>query len=79
MVDYFFNTASPIVPEDDQTLYALTVTASGSGSVLKNPDQPSYPPGETVELTAVPDAGWTFEGWSVDGAAAGSAKRWWRA
>ena len=39
VVDYFFNTASPIEYEDGEILYALTVTATGSGSVQRNPDK----------------------------------------
>ena len=66
VVDYFFNTVSPIVPEDDALLYTAAVNATGSGSVSKNPDRTAYVPGETIELTAVPDAGWTFGGWSGD-------------
>jgi len=44
--------------------HALTVTVIGSGSVSKNPDQATYHYGDMVELTATPDAGWTFTGWS---------------
>jgi uncharacterized repeat protein (TIGR02543 family) len=43
---------------------ALTVTTVGSGSVSKNPDKASYVYGESVVLTAVPAAGWSFRGWS---------------
>src|SRR5207253_2818460 len=46
--------------------YALNVTTSGSGSVVKNPDQASYDHGTAVSLTAVPDTGWSFVGWSGD-------------
>jgi regulation of enolase protein 1 (concanavalin A-like superfamily) len=49
----------------------LTVSVVGSGSVTKNPDKVSYLPGEVVELTAVPAAGWSFGGWS--GAVSGTA------
>jgi subtilisin family serine protease len=46
--------------------YSLTVNTMGSGSVTKNPDQANYFSGTVVTLTAVPDTGWTFSGWSVD-------------
>jgi uncharacterized repeat protein (TIGR02543 family) len=48
------------------TQYSLTVNVVGSGSVTKNPDQSTYTSGVPVELTAVPAAGWSFSGWSVD-------------
>ena len=51
--------------------YTLNVTASGAGSVAKSPDQPTYAGGANVQLTATPQAGWSFVGWSGD--AAGSA------
>jgi len=65
IVDYFFNTESPIVPEDgsDAELFVQTV---GSGTVVKDPDLPSYPTGTEVELEAFPDAGWYFVDWSGD-------------
>jgi uncharacterized repeat protein (TIGR02543 family) len=51
--------------------YALDVTVSGNGSVVKNPDQPLYDYGTNVQLTAVPAAGWHFVAWS--GGATGSS------
>jgi uncharacterized repeat protein (TIGR02543 family) len=44
----------------------LTLTTTGSGSIVANPAQASYDEGTTVTLTAVPDAGWQFTGWSGD-------------
>ncbi|GAB3867890.1 hypothetical protein GCM10028824_11330 [Hymenobacter segetis] len=46
--------------------YSLTVTATGSGTVAKSPDQATYASGATVSLTATPAAGFTFSGWSGD-------------
>ena len=46
--------------------YTLTVHTSGSGSVTRNPDQPTYRYGDEVQLTAVPAPGWYFTGWSGD-------------
>lgn len=63
-IDYFFNTDSPIDPEDGPI--ALNVTTVGEGSVAINPNKPTYNCGEEVTLTATPDNGWTFAGWSGD-------------
>jgi hypothetical protein len=53
---------------------ALNLTATGStlnissehGSVQKNPAMTYYLPGEEVTITAMPDPGWNFTGWSGD-------------
>jgi uncharacterized repeat protein (TIGR02543 family) len=45
--------------------YTLSVT-SAHGTVQKIPDQASYYYGEVVQLTAIPDTGWSFAGWSGD-------------
>ncbi|UCG50578.1 MAG: PKD domain-containing protein, partial [Candidatus Latescibacterota bacterium] len=44
--------------------YVLTININGNGSVTKTPDQPTYVYGDTVIVEAVPDPGWTFDGWS---------------
>ncbi len=46
--------------------YSLTINIEGNGEVIKNPDQESYEYGTVVELTAVPDTGWSFSHWSGD-------------
>ncbi|MBN1281141.1 MAG: InlB B-repeat-containing protein [Candidatus Thermoplasmatota archaeon] len=46
--------------------YTLTILAQGSGTVAKNPDQSTYVYGDTVQLTASPDQGWSFDHWSGD-------------
>lgn len=68
IVDYFFNTAAPIVPEDGNTLegFAVTTNTVGQGTVTVSPSKPSYTCGETVTVTAVPASGWVFSGWSGD-------------
>jgi uncharacterized repeat protein (TIGR02543 family) len=43
---------------------SLTVTTVGSGTVAVEPDQSEYAYGQVVTLTATPEAGWTFGGWS---------------
>ncbi len=47
--------------------YTLGVPITGAGTVNISPNLPSYSHGATVQLTAVPDAGHSFIGWS-DGA-----------
>jgi len=49
-----------------QDEYMLTVSTVGSGSVSKNPDQTTYHYGDVVDLTADPDVGYGFSGWSGD-------------
>ena len=67
VVDYFFNTAAPIVPEDGGgASYALTVQTTGNGSVTTDPQQSSFACGEAVTVTAVPANGWQFDGWNGD-------------
>lgn len=44
----------------------LYVAGSGHGTITKSPDQASYAPGTIVQLTAVPDAGYRFGGWTGD-------------
>ena len=68
VIDYFFNSASPIVPED--SYYKLTAEVEGSGKVEFSPDKDGYYCGEEVTVTAVPSAGWSFAGW--DGAITGT-------
>jgi len=73
----FSNAYNPVVVRGDSniTLVArfvaappptMTVTISGSGTVAKSPDQPSYAVGSTCTLTATPAAGWHFVSWSGD-------------
>jgi flagellin-like protein len=49
-----------------QNEYALTANIVGSGSVSKLPDQATYHLGDSVQLTATADPGWSFSGWSED-------------
>ena len=64
-IDYFFNTASPIIPEDGDR-NTLTVNTVGNGMVTKYPDPPYDCDDDEVTLTATADLGWTFAGWSGD-------------
>ena len=46
--------------------YTLSAASDGNGTVTKTPDQATYLYGDDVELTAIPDPGWEFTGWSGD-------------
>jgi len=46
--------------------YNLTMNTVSSGSVTLDPAGGTYNAGTEVKLTPVPDAGWTFNGWSGD-------------
>lgn len=58
IIDYFFNSASPITPEDP-VINTIPVNVAGNGRVDKSCGTP-------LSLTAVPDLGWNFSGWSGD-------------
>lgn len=47
-----------------EDLYVLTITNVGSGRVSQNPNQTAYYYGTIVTLTAIPNAGSSFTGWS---------------
>jgi len=54
--------------DQDPTVYTLTLVAdpAGAGTLVKNPNQPSYLPNDKVTLTATAADGYTFRGW-LDG------------
>ncbi len=68
VVDYFFNTDSPIVPEDGNQIgnFTIQVQTLGEGTVNIQPNKAAYQCNEVVKLTAIPAAGWAFSGWSGD-------------
>ena len=49
-----------------QQSYTVTTTASGNGSVVLNPQQATYVYGDAILAEALPDPGYTFQGWSGD-------------
>ena len=49
-----------------QDAYILTTYVVGQGEIARNSDDASFQYGDVVTLTAVPDPGWTFYGWSGD-------------
>ena len=60
--EYYSDVVSGIVTQE----FTLTVTTegSGTGTVTANPAGLAYQAGTTVTLTATPDPGSSFEGWS---------------
>lgn len=46
--------------------YSLEIRLVGNGTVVWDPNQPTYFYGDVVALTAVPAPGWFFSGWSGD-------------
>jgi len=52
------------------TAYTLSVDAGVNGKVAISPDQVDYASGTTVQLTAVPNPGYIFTGWSGDASGA---------
>jgi regulation of enolase protein 1 (concanavalin A-like superfamily) len=69
VVDYFFETSSPIVPEDgllcdDGDQFAVTTTSTGDGTISRDPDQSSYACGAKLTLTAQPGPDDAFVGWN---------------
>lgn len=67
-VDYFFETDSPILPEDPTCdpgdEFELSLAAVGPGAISVEPELAAYLCGQEVTLTALPDAGAEFLGWS---------------
>lgn len=47
-----------------QIEYTLTINITGSGTVVRTPDQQTYHWGDVVVLTPQPETGWTFDGFS---------------
>jgi uncharacterized repeat protein (TIGR02543 family) len=56
--------ANKSVTANFTSLYTLSVSAKGKGSVSLSPPGGSYPGGTVVTLTAVAGSGFTFQGWS---------------
>jgi uncharacterized repeat protein (TIGR02543 family) len=53
-----------ILPRPTFPLHELTTIVAEGGSIVRVPDYEAYSDSSKVKLTAVPHAGWTFEGWS---------------
>ncbi len=66
LIDTFFNTKSPIVPEDTARKLNVTIDPAASGTVARNPVKENYACDEPVTLTPVPNTGFKFDHWSGD-------------
>jgi peptidoglycan/xylan/chitin deacetylase (PgdA/CDA1 family) len=55
-----------VSPAFARIAYTLDASVVGQGSITRDPDQASYVYGDTVTLTPVPAAGWSFSSWSGD-------------
>ena len=66
LIDYFFNTKSPIVPEDNDRKLTVNVDPTGGGTVVRAPIKENYACDEPVTLTPVPNTGYRFDRWSGD-------------
>lgn len=65
VVDYFFNSDLPIVPEDAAPM-SVNITQVGTGTITKQPDKAKYVCGEEVILSATTIPGWSFAGLEGD-------------
>ena len=57
------NNKPEIVVTSSNGPFALTIVST-NGTVVKNPDLPLYATGTSVQLTATPNSGYLFDGWS---------------
>lgn len=69
LIDYFFNTASPITPEDavGRILGPIAISPAGKGTASSQPvtPTPGNPGcGSPMQLTANPIPGWSLDHWS---------------
>ncbi len=60
--------------QDTRKFYTITKLAAPGGSISQQPEGSSLVEGTTVTLTAVPEKGWTFNGWS--GGHTGTVAAW---
>lgn len=69
IADWFSVLESPAIPEDllgTIETATLSIATNGPGSVERDPDQSVFGCGESVLLTAIPQPGFAFSGWSGD-------------
>lgn len=52
--------------QDTRTYYSITSQALPGGTITHTPEGSALPEGTRVTLTAVPNNGWKFSGWSGD-------------
>jgi len=63
------NTDKTITANFSQIMHSLTIEANGNGLVSPETGAHSYAEGSEVDITATPDSGWQFDGWSGEVAA----------
>ena len=66
VIDYFFNTQSPVLNEDNGRR-TINTQVNGNGSVQLTPESATYSDGETVTLDALSSPSWRFTNWLIDG------------
>lgn len=55
-----------VYANDNRTYYTISRQAAPGGTIKQSPDGAKILEGTNVTLTAVPNGGWTFTGWSGD-------------
>ncbi len=63
---YYYHNYLALPSNGPPTQYTLTVNAAGAGNVTLNPPGGTYNAGTMVTLTATPNSGYQFSGWSGD-------------
>ena len=67
------NCNKTVTAEFSRITHTLTIKTNGSGSTTPAVGNHEYTERAVVDITAIPDSGWQFDGWSGDVADAGSA------
>jgi len=67
------NSAHTLQSVFTQITYTLTISVTGSGSTSPAVGGHVYSQGSSVQVTASPVAGWSFDHWILDGSSTGSA------
>jgi hypothetical protein len=65
IVDYFFNAAAPITPEDGKStgVAAVVLPGDAAGAIMVSPQKTIYNCTDEITVTAQPAAGWRFVRW----------------
>ncbi len=64
--NYIYSIYATFTPGGTPPQYTLTTNIVGQGSITLDPPGGIYDSGTEVTLTAAPDPGWQFDGWSGD-------------
>jgi uncharacterized repeat protein (TIGR02543 family) len=68
IADAHFTYPTPPTPP---ATYTLTISATDGGTTEPSPSSYTYPAGTTVTVKAIPNSGYTFNHWELDGANVG--------